>query len=144
MLCAADDAENLPAEDDEFSAEALELAKFKIDGTCPKCGRVVTKGHASHLANCLGRTQKSHALREYSLAELVQLEARKIETEEKKLQELDMGGLIDVNDEQATFMVVGSKGRPYNAAILVSSPLYLDGRMYQSSLRHPSRMRVYC
>lgn len=68
------------------------------------------KGHANHLENCLGRTKSSHSLREYTLTELVQLEVQKIETEERKLQELEMGGLIDVNDEQATFMVVGSTG----------------------------------
>jgi hypothetical protein len=79
-------------------------------GTCPKCERVITKGHASHLANCVGRTQSSHSLREYTLAELVQIEVQKIETEERKLQELEMGGLIDLNDDCATFMVVGSKG----------------------------------
>lgn len=116
---AADDVENVSVEDEEFSAEALELAKFKIDGTCPKCGRVVTKGHAGHLQNCMGRTYTSHSIREYTLAELVQLEVKKIETEERKLQELDMGGLIDLDDEQATFMVVGSTGMLHIVITLV-------------------------
>lgn len=87
------------------------ISTFPVSpGTCPKCERVVTKGHATHLENCLGRTKRSHSIREYTLAELIQIEAQKIETEEKKLQELDLGGLIDLNDEQATFMVVGSTG----------------------------------
>lgn len=87
-------------------------------GTCPKCARVVVRGHADHLANCQGRTKPSNSLREYTLAELVQLEVQKIETEEKKLQELEMGGLIDLNDDQATFMVVGSTG-VHSTAVLV-------------------------
>ena len=95
------------AGDDELSPEELELATFKIDGTCPRCGRVITKAHAKHLANCSGRERKTNTI---SIAELVQLEVEKIEKEEKKLQELELGGLIDLTDDAATFMVVGSKG----------------------------------
>jgi hypothetical protein len=32
MLHAVDDAENIPLDEDGLSAEAVELAKFKIDG----------------------------------------------------------------------------------------------------------------
>jgi hypothetical protein len=94
-------------EDDELSPEDLELGEFKIDGACPRCGRVYTSGHAKHLANCKGE-QKPNKL---SLAELVQLEVAKIEKQEQKLLELELGGLIDLTEEAAVFMVIGSKGQ---------------------------------
>lgn len=111
-----EDAENTP-EDNELSDEAIELAKFQIDGTCPKCGKVVTKGHASHLENCMGTTKRSRSMKEYTIGELVALEADKIEKQEKKLLELELGGLVKVDDEKAVFLIVGSKGRQYEVEL---------------------------
>lgn len=78
---------------------------FIIDGECPKCGRVVTRAHTKHLAMCTGKPAY-----EPTLQELVALEVSKMANLEKKLTELEIGGLIDLTQEGAVFMVVGSTG----------------------------------
>lgn len=93
-----------------FYALIMWASEKPCAGTCPKCGKVVTKGHASHLENCMGTTKRSRSMKEYTIGELVALEADKIEKQEKKLLELELGGLVKVDDEKAVFMVVGSKG----------------------------------
>ena len=83
----------------------MELAKFIIDGECPKCGKIITKGHKKHLAMCTGKSAY-----EPTLAELIEIEVKKVENLDKKLVELEVGGLIDLTEEHALFMVIGSTG----------------------------------
>lgn len=82
------------------------LASFIISGDCPKCGRVVTKGHKKHLGICSGSPQQPQTL----LADMIEAEMTKIATHNRKLQQLELGGLIEFDDEHAVFMVIGSKG----------------------------------
>lgn len=91
---------------DEPSESQTQLASFMISGDCPKCGRVITKGHKQHLETCSGSARSPHE----SLADMVRAEMAKIETENEKLKQLELGGLIHFDDDHATFMVVGSKG----------------------------------
>ena len=103
--CAADAASNLPQEE-ELDPAATELATFKISGECPKCGRVFTRAHARHLAACTGATAEEQP----TLAELIKVEVTRLETMDKKLSELEVGGLVDLDADKAVFMVVGSTG----------------------------------
>jgi hypothetical protein len=82
---------------------AQELAAFIINQECPKCGKVLTRGHKQHLASCSGKPQPT-------LAQLVELEVKKLEKLEHKLSELEVGGLVDLDEEKAVFVVVGSTG----------------------------------
>jgi hypothetical protein len=66
----------------------------------------VTRGHAKHLASCQGPDPHD----EPTLADLIQLEVERLERMEHKLSELEIGGLVDLDDKNAVFMVVGSTG----------------------------------
>ena len=105
----------------EPDVETVELATFVIDGECPKCGKVVTRGHKKHLATCAGKPANDP-----TIAELIQLEVRKIENQESKLAELEVGGLIDLDEDKVVFMVVGSTGAAramsHSSAALLSLP----------------------
>jgi hypothetical protein len=91
----------------EADDEVTELGTFIVNGRCPKCAKVVTKGHKKHLAMCTGKP-----VYDPSLAELIELAVKKVQTDNEKLNELELGGLIEVNDDHATFMVIGSTGAP--------------------------------
>jgi hypothetical protein len=104
---AAAGAQGTAAETEEeaISQESKDLAMFVINGECPKCGKIVTSGHRRHLAMCTGKPAY-----EPTLQELVALEVSKMANLEAKLTELEIGGLIDLTEEGAVFMVVGSTG----------------------------------
>lgn len=91
---------------DEPSESQKQLASFMINGVCPKCKRVVTRGHKKHLHTCSGATQRPQK----SLADMIKTEMAEIETDNAKLQELELGGLIEFDDARAVYMVVGSTG----------------------------------
>jgi hypothetical protein len=93
-------------EEEDIEPEDAPLAAFVIDGECPKCGKVLSRGHAKHLASCQGSQVKSGI----TLADLIKLEVERLEKMEHKLSELEVGGLIDLDEDKAAFMVVGSTG----------------------------------
>eukprot|EP00892_Ulva_mutabilis_P006976 jgi/Ulvmu1/4650/UM002_0381.1 len=101
---AADEVEN-----DDLAESHSQLAVFTINGICPNCGRVVTRGHRKHLDNCSSATQRPQK----PLADMIQAEMQKIETDNAKLRELELGGLIGLDDDHAVFNVVGSTGKHY-------------------------------
>lgn len=107
--------DNAPAREasPEPDPEAAELATFIIDGECPKCGKVITRGHKKHLAVCTGKPAYDP-----TLAELIELEVGKMERQEQKLAELEVGGLIELDEDKVVFMVVGSTG----ADVQLASP----------------------
>jgi hypothetical protein len=96
-------------EEEEIKPEDAALVTFILDGECPKCGKVLTRGHAKHLALCHGSGPQAEP-DEPTLADLIQLEVLKLEKMEHKLSELEIGGLVDLDDKNAVFMVVGSTG----------------------------------
>lgn len=83
-----------------------ELALFMIDGECPRCGRVSTRGHREHLSRCHGPVVLSE--------EEIKAQAEEMKRRDKdKLRALELGGLVDLTEEQALFIVVGSTGNHY-------------------------------
>lgn len=44
-------------ENEAAENEATILAQFIISGDCPKCSKVIQKGHKKHLANCEGEVE---------------------------------------------------------------------------------------
>ncbi|KAK9812653.1 hypothetical protein WJX72_001341 [[Myrmecia] bisecta] len=106
---------------------ASELALCMIDGECPRCGKVMERGHQAHLARCSAvRQPKAEAAEdeeEEELDEATTLAEIQAEQEERKkrqkakLRELEMSGLIDFNDEHAVFVVLGSTGTHYKVTL---------------------------
>eukprot|EP01023_Acetabularia_acetabulum_P026413 TRINITY_DN2509_c0_g1_i18.p1 TRINITY_DN2509_c0_g1~~TRINITY_DN2509_c0_g1_i18.p1 ORF type:complete len:247 (-),score=50.97 TRINITY_DN2509_c0_g1_i18:512-1252(-) len=88
--------------------EQQKLGKFIIDGVCPKCFRVITKGHKTHLGTCRGPAP----VKEKRVPTIKQL-IDKEEQNKQKLKELELDGLVDINDEVALFIVIGSTGNYY-------------------------------
>lgn len=50
-------AKKLEDETEAAENEAAVLSQFIIGGDCPKCSRVVQKGHKKHLASCEGEPE---------------------------------------------------------------------------------------
>lgn len=75
----------------------------------PRCGRVITRGHRQHLEPCQGPPEPVQ-LSEEQLAEQA---AAQVEQDKRKLQELELGGLVELGADEATFVVVGSTGNHY-------------------------------
>ena len=96
-----------------------ELGVFIVEGTCPKCGKVYQKGHRRHLLNCAGpkrpSTASGYSKRDKEL--LADLTEEERMDERKRMiartKALALDGLVNFDKEEATFIVIGSRGDPY-------------------------------
>eukprot|EP01024_Parvocaulis_polyphysoides_P058613 TRINITY_DN6310_c0_g1_i1.p1 TRINITY_DN6310_c0_g1~~TRINITY_DN6310_c0_g1_i1.p1 ORF type:complete len:297 (+),score=31.38 TRINITY_DN6310_c0_g1_i1:105-893(+) len=91
----------------------LELGRFIVDGVCPRCRKVVTKGHKSHLQSCSGVVREPKQL---TVQQMIEYE----EVEKRRLRDLELGGLVDINHIATVFMVIGSTGNHYLVRFLNS------------------------
>lgn len=107
-------------EEEEFE-EALD--QFEDDNVCPRCQRVIKKGHRYHLMNCTGHPEPKPSRATYRGYSAMDRELLADLTEEEKKDEkkrlkarmkaLSLSNLINYSDEKAEFIVLGSKGDPY-------------------------------
>jgi len=110
--------------------EALEasfdrqLGEFVVNGECPKCGSIYTKGHRNHLISCGGPRAPPGSTRGYSamdrdlLAGLTDVEKKDSRKRMlARMKALELSNLVEFSPESAAFIVIGSKGDPYTVTL---------------------------
>ncbi|EIE27523.1 hypothetical protein COCSUDRAFT_64271 [Coccomyxa subellipsoidea C-169] len=113
---------------EEAHGTASELALFVVNDECPRCSKVLTKGHKQHLEHCTGKPPRPAkydesddedvAEDEEELAEVeVSKEAERIQRLDDKLKSLQMNGLIELTDKAAKFVVLGSTKKHYTVTL---------------------------
>lgn len=118
-----------PQDDEVESAEDRfnrELGVFIVNEECPKCGKLFTKGHKSHLKSCKGTKKSERQVQEEEEVE-VELPREVLTEEEKKdakkklaarMRALELSGLDEVTADHASFQVLGSgKNRLYTVTL---------------------------
>lgn len=113
-----------PVEDEEETAEERferQLGEFIVNGECPKCGNVYERGQKRHLMNCSGPKSAAsvYAAKDRELLKQMTEEERKDERKKMlaRMQAVALDGLVECNDEFASFIVIGSRGDPYTITL---------------------------
>ncbi|PSC67876.1 ring finger domain-containing [Micractinium conductrix] len=97
-----------------------ELGLFVVDGECPRCGRTMEKGHKQHLEGCSGRAPRADrpARRDEALQGLSAEERQdRHKVLEARMKQLHLDGLVELGQEAAKFMVLGSKNNAYTISL---------------------------
>ncbi|GMH34300.1 hypothetical protein BSKO_02134 [Bryopsis sp. KO-2023] len=92
---------------------ASQFTKFVIDGECPKCARVVTRGHKRHLESCQGRPENTADEIPLTEEEIAEQDRVQSERDATKIRELELSGLIEYTEDAAKFAIIGSTGKHY-------------------------------
>ncbi|KAK9833702.1 hypothetical protein WJX74_003212 [Apatococcus lobatus] len=135
-------------EEPEVDGEAdehVQFAMFIIDGECPKCGKVVTKGHRNHWQGCSGTGEQRQQARDDATEDDQEpsisqpdRRAKSGRSLQERLSELEMGGLVELTDEHAKFVVLGSTGRHYTVTLSTGkgSCQCVDFRIRKHACKH--------
>jgi hypothetical protein len=115
-----DAASRPPPETSEQRFER-ELGEFIVDGSCPKCGRLVERAHRAHLESCAGAKAAAAGYSKADKAALAGLTEEERKDERKRtlarMSALELSGLVEFTLTAATFIVLGSRGDPYTVTL---------------------------
>jgi hypothetical protein len=115
-------------EKEETAEERFErqIGEFIVEGECPKCGKILEKGHRNHLRSCGGPkakagdgSSKGYSLLDKELLSELTEEERKDSKKRMlaRMKALAISNLVDSTKEHAKFIVLGSKGDPYTVTL---------------------------
>ncbi|EFN57723.1 expressed protein [Chlorella variabilis] len=117
------EAQEHPKTKEESASEKFdrELGEFVVEGKCPRCGRVMERGHRQHLQSCTGKPRAGAAaprpydaaLEELSQEERKDAHARLL----ARMKHLHLDGLTELSATEAKFAVLGSTGNHYTVTL---------------------------
>ncbi|KAL4445856.1 hypothetical protein ABPG77_009055 [Micractinium sp. CCAP 211/92] len=106
-------------EENEKQRFERELGQFVVEGECPRCGKALEKAHRQHLQVCRAERGRGQGLAwTHPLQGLTREERQdRHKVLLARMSQLHLDGLIEMTQENAKFVVLGSKGNHYTITL---------------------------